>query len=490
MTLERNNEFLHSLLKELINLPQETEWVEFKENNADPESIGRYISALSNSAALKGKSHGYMVWGISDVGHNIVGTSFDPSKHKIGNEELTNWLLQRLSPRVYFCFYELSLDNNKQIIFLEINSAAHIPIQFSGSEYIRIGTYLKPLKDFPEVAKTLWRTLDQTPFELQPAAENIAEEDVLQLLDYPTFFDLINLPLPDNRVGILNRLEEERLVEVSKIRGKWTITNLGAVLFAKRLKSFRHLERRAVRVILYKDNSRIETIKEIEMTKGYANGFHELMGNINSLLPSNEVIGSVLRKNVTMYPEIAVRELVANAIIHQDLSITGTSPMVEIFSNRLEITNPGVPLVDVVRFLDIPPRSRNELIAALMRRMGFSEERGSGIDKVVQQTEFYQLPAPEFTVVGNHTRATLFAHKIFNEMNTEERVRASYLHCCLKYVNSTPMNNASLRARFNIKEGNSAIVSRVIKQTINAGFIRAYDLKANRTALRYIPFWA
>ncbi|MCC2626080.1 MAG: transcriptional regulator [Burkholderiales bacterium] len=214
------------------------------------------------------------------------------------------------------------------------------------------------------------------------------------------------------------------------------------------------------------------------------------MGNINSLLPSNEVIGSVLRKTVTMYPEIAVRELVANAIIHQDLSITGTSPMIEIFSNRLEITNPGVPLVDVIRFLDIPPRSRNESIAALMRRMGFSEERGSGIDKVVLQTELFQLPAPEFVIIGDHTRATLFSHKNFNEMNTEERIKACYMHCCLKYVSSMPMNNASLRARFNLGEENSASTSRVISQTIKSGLIRVYDANANRKSLRYIPFWA
>lgn len=312
----------------------------------------------------------------------------------------------------------------------------------------------------------------------------------MQLLDYPTFFDLINLPLPDNRLGILNRLEEERLVLSTKTRSKWTITNLGAILFAKKLKSFRHLERKTVRAILYKNNARIDTIKEIETTKGYANGFHELISNINSLLPSNEVIGSVFRKTVTMYPEIAVRELVANAIIHQDLSETGTSPMVEIFSNRLEITNPGVPIIDVIRFLDTPPKSRNELIAAFMRRVGLCEERGSGIDKVVLQTEIYQLPAPEFTVIGNHTRVTLFAHKEFNEMNTEERVRACYLHCCLKYVTREPMNNTSLRTRFNLGEENSASISRVISQTTKNGLIKVYDVNANRKSLRYIPFWA
>lgn len=490
MTLLRSDEFLHGLLKELVNLPQETEWVEFKENKADMEDIGQYISALANSAALTGKSHGYVVWGVTDATHEIVGTSFNPFTTKMGNEELINWLLQRLSPRLYFCFYELALDSTRNIVILEINSAEHTPVKFMGNEYIRIGTYKKALKDFPEIAKILWRTLDKTPFELQPAAENVTEEDVLQLLDYPTFFDMIKLPLPENRVGIINRLSEERLINPSIVKNKWTITNLGAILFAKKLKSFQHLENKTVRVILYKNNSRIETIQEIEHFKGYACEFSKIIDSIDSFIPSHEVIGKALRTTVRMYPELAIRELVVNALIHQDFTISGTSPMIEIFTDRLEITSPGAPIVDIIRFLDIPPRSRNEYIASFMRRIGICEIRGTGIDKVVSQTEFYQLPAPEFAVVGDHTKVTLFGHKDFNNMSMEEKIRACYLHCCLKYVNHEPMNNASLRERLNIKEQNSAIISRVIKQTIEKEYIRLYDAKANRKSWHYIPFWA
>ena len=489
MTLERTNEYLISLLHELIKLPQETEWLEFKTNKAQPTDIGEYISALSNSAALKGKSHGYMIWGVDNDKHEIVGTTFDPFAEKIGNEELINWLIQRLSPRIYFCFYSVNYDG-KPVIILEINSASNTPVKFTHTEFIRIGSYKKPLHDHPEVAKTLWRILDQTPFELQPAAELVTEDEILQLLDYPAFFDLINLSLPENRNGIISRLADERLILATAITGKWTITNLGAILFAKKLKQFRHLERKSVRVILYQGNSRLETIKEFELNKGYASGFAGLIEFINSQLPHNEVIGMALRKNVLMYPELAVRELVANAIIHQDLTITGAAPMIEIFANRLEITNPGAPIVDVIRFLDTPPCSRNELMAAFMRRIGICEERGSGIDKVVSQTELYQLPAPLFTAIDDNTKAVLFSHKTYNEMETHERAMACYLHCCLKYVNHEPMNNASLRERFGIKDGNSAIVSRIIKQAIDDGLIRLHDPLANRKSWRYVPFWA
>ena len=272
--------------------------------------------------------------------------------------------------------------------------------------------------------------------------------------------------------------------------GRWQITNLGAILFARKLHSFPHLTRKAVRLVLYRSNSRVETIRELDGNKGYAIGFENLIDYLKTLLPANEEIGKAFRKEVAMYPDLAIRELIANALIHQDFSMTGTGPMIELFESRLEITNPGIPLVDTERFLDSPPQSRNEALASFMRRINICEERGSGIDKVVFQTEFYQLPAPIFEVTGGHTRAVLFAHKSFAEMDKEERIRACYLHCCLRYVNREHMNNASLRERLGIDVKNSAMVSRVIKDTVGANLIRPHDPDAGTKAMRYVPGWA
>ena len=158
---------------------------------------------------------------------------------------------------------------------------------------------------------------------------------------------------------------------------------------AKNLGDFPRLKRKAIRIIQYVGTGRIETLREYEDTKGYAAGFDELIGYIDAQLPANEVIGQALRKTVRAFPELAVRELVANALIHQDFFATGTGPMVEIFEGRIEITNPGEPLVDTQRFLDSPPTSRNEVLASLMRRFQICEERGSGIDKVAIEVERY-----------------------------------------------------------------------------------------------------
>jgi ATP-dependent DNA helicase RecG len=272
--------------------------------------------------------------------------------------------------------------------------------------------------------------------------------------------------------------------------GRWNITNLGAILLAKKLADFRSLRRKAVRVIVYKGNSRIETLREQEGTKGYASGFEGLIDYINTLLPSNEVIGMALRTTVPMYPDLAIRELVANALIHQDFFITGAGPMIEIFADRMEISNPGEPLVDTKRFLDTPPRSRNEALASFMRRIGVCEERGSGVDKVVSQTEFYQLPAPDFEATGENTRAVLFAHRLLTKMDKTDRIRSCYLHACLRYVTRNHMTNTSLRERFGIEPHNSSTASRIIKETLEAKLIQPYDESASKKFMKYVPFWA
>jgi len=185
-----------------------------------------------------------------------------------------------------------------------------------------------------------------------------------------------------------------------------------------------------------------------------------------------------------------VRELVANAIIHQDFFVSGAGPLIEIFDDRMEITNPGEPLIETARFLDTPPRSRNDTLASFMRRIGVCEERGSGIDKVVFETEFYQLPAPVFEVPGKNTRAILFAHRAFKDMSKEDRVHACYLHSCLKYVKRDNMTNSSLRKRFAIEAKNSSMVSRIIRDAMDCNRIKPFDQSASRKLMSYVPYWA
>ena len=488
MTTGRDHDYLAGLVRELCQLPHETEWVEFKVGNRDPQAIGEYISALANATALHGKTCGYLIWGIEDRTHAIVGTRFLPSTMKKGNEPLETWLLRMLSPRIEFRFHEVTIDEMR-VVLLEIDRASRHPVAFGGIEFIRVGSSKKKLKEYPEKERALWRLFDRVSFEDGVAAERIRGEEILLKLDYPTYFDLLEVPLPDGRAAILDALQRDRLIAPCEAGG-FNITHLGALLFARNLGDFPPLKRKAMRVIQYRGTGRTETLKEQESVRGYASGFEGLIGSINGMLPANEVIGPALRQTIPMFPELAVRELVANALIHQDLLVTGAGPMVEIFDDRLEITNPGEPLVDTQRFLDSPPTSRNEALASLMRRFRICEERGSGIDKVVAQVEYYQLPAPLFEMPPNFTRVVLFSHKALSNMDKADRLRACYLHACLKYVTRSFLTNASLRERFGIEERNKATVSRYIREAVEAGMIKPFDEDAARRLMKYVPFWA
>lgn len=487
MSIIRTVDYYLTLLNELRKYPNETEWIEFKHNRAVAEEIGEYISALSNGAALHGKNSGYMVWGIHDASHEIVGTTFEPHTLKIGEEELENWLLRLLDPKIEFYFHAIETEKSR-VVVLEVSSAFRHPVQFKGVEYIRVGSYKKKLKEHPEKERKLWRIFDNVPFEKQIAAEQLEESGLLKLLDYPSYFELLDIPLPEGREGIIHALEADELI-IRDDSGKWNISNLGAILFAKDLRDFKGLKRKAIRVVQYESSNKIKTVREYMETKGYANGFENVISFINSILPTNEIIEQSLRKTVPMYPELSIRELVANALIHQDFFQSGTGPMVEIFSNRMEVSNPGLPLVPTDRFLDSPPKSRNEDVASLMRRIGVCEERGSGIDKVVYETEFYQLPAPIFTTAVEHTIAILFAHKELKEMDKEDRVRACYLHACLRYVEHDFMSNTTLRKRFGIAEKNRSMVSKIINDTLEGKKIVIYDESVGSRARKYIPWW-
>ncbi|SIR62200.1 Putative ATP-dependent DNA helicase recG C-terminal [Bosea sp. TND4EK4] len=125
-----------------------------------------------------------------------------------------------------------------------------------------------------------------------------------------------------------------------------------------------------------------------------------------------------------------------------------------------------------------------------MRRVGICEERGTGVDKVVFETEFHQLPAPIWEKQEGAFRVTLFAPKALRDMDKHEKVHACYLHACLRYVNREPVTNTSLRERFRVEPGNAAIVSRIIRDAIEAGRIKPVEEGQAKKAARYLPWWA
>lgn len=479
---------LNKLVARLVALPKESEIVEFKQNFHSKEEIGKSISALSNSACILKQPFAYLVFGIEDGTRRVVGTDFRSKEKMVGNEELEVWLLNRLNPRIDVqCFDFVYSEANVHVALYKIPATDNIPVKFLNEAYIRINSSTRKLINYPEKEKQIWKNEQIDKFLLRPAMKNLSTVDIAKYLSTESYFDFLKIPYPTTLEGVISRFKEERFV--GEYQGSFFITNLGALLFAKNLNDFGVLSRKAIRVIKYKGLNKIETERDQIGAKGYALGFSGLVEWINGQLPANEEIGKALRQEVRMFPEIAIRELVANSIIHQDFAIKGF-PTVEIYSDRIEISNPGCPVINAERFID-EYSSRNEELADIMRRMGFCEEKGSGLDKTIFSIELYQLPAVKIFVQENRTIVTIYSYKSLNNMNVEEKSRACYQHACLKYVSNDKMTNQTLRERFGIAEHNSSVASRIIKGALETGLIKEEEPEnRSRKYKKYIPFWA
>ncbi|MDO4921826.1 MAG: ATP-binding protein [Phascolarctobacterium sp.] len=482
-------ENLELLVKELCKHTEELPWLEFKYNNYTPDTIGEDISALANAAALEERNYAYFLWGVEDSTHKIIGTDYNLQNLKKGNQELENWLRGILSANADFEYHAVPVDG-VIVGILIIHCAINNPVTFKKVEYIRVGSYTKKLIDYPALQARLWNRLHNRNFEEMTARQDMNLIDALALVNYNTYFDLMNLVQPDSREQIAHYLIEEDCI-IRNDSGLYDITNMGAVLLAKNLSDFSRIVRKAIRVVQYEGTNRLNMLKEEIFKNGYACDFENLLKYIESLTPTREIINeNGLREKKVSYPNLAIREAVANALIHQDFSISGTGPTVEIFANRIEIINSGVPLVDIRRIVDNPPKSRNEKLASLMRRLKICEELGTGWDKIVTACELAQLPAPKIELYEESTKVTLYAAVNFSSLSLEDKLWAAYLHACIMHIQGEQLTNSSLRKRFGLPVTSAGSISRLIKEAVKRNIIKPLDPSTSNKYMRYVPVWA
>lgn len=379
------------------------------------------------------------------------------------------------------------LHEGRRVLVFEVPSRlAGCPVDVDGAYLMRSGESLVPMS-----VDRLRAILAETEPDWmdQPATDPLSASEVVALLDTQGVFDLLGEPYPSDQAAVLSRLASNRIVVASS--GRWRITNLGALAAAKRLSAVSSgLGRKAPRFVVYDGVSKASTRTEHTIDRGLAVGFQQVVDLVHAAAPRNRVIEQAIRTEVQMFPQQALRELVANALIHQDFTVTGARVMIELFSDRVQITNPGVPPISLERFID-EYRSRNESFADLLRRMGICEEKGSGIDKVIDAVEVYQLPPPDFLSDDLRTIAILYSHRDFAEMGRSDRVRACYQHCCLMWVTNKRMTNESLRGRFGLTVKQSTTASAIIAATREAGLIDLEPTESTSTRYaQYRPFWA
>ncbi len=480
------------LIYSLTGYPAETEWIEFKEGNGDPQQIGKDISALANSAALLERPRAYKVWGVRDTDRALVGTRFNfRTKKGKGNQDLSIWLKTQLSPNADYEFTDFD-DAGRHFVALEVRPASSHPVTFNGAAFIRVGSSTTALARGSARERELWIRLQNDDFETRDAMSDLTTSDLVGLLEINDYFDLLDLRRPSTIDTALIPLSEQHLIR-REDNGRFAVTNLGAILLARRLSDFPSLLKRPVRVVRFAGDASFEILDDKSFDFGYARAIPTAEEFILSRLPAREVSEGAFRKVAHRYPRRAIRELLANAVIHQDLTNTHAGPRVDVFDSRIVFSNPGASLVPVPRMLNAQPRTRNVRLVRLLRQMDLCEEGGTGWDIIVDACERAHLRSPRTTseeALG--TTVTIFSHADYSKMSKTERHDAVYWHACLKFAQGESMSNQTLRDRFRLtpEQKNVVAISRLIRECCTDGIIKEEDPNVGPKSRRYVPAWA
>ncbi|WP_165047205.1 MULTISPECIES: RNA-binding domain-containing protein [unclassified Adlercreutzia] len=359
---------LAALVSELRSYSFEKEWFEFKENWLQPAQLGEYVSAISNSAAMLGRKHGYFVWGVSDEeGHELVGTSFDPDC-EVNQEPLKHFLARQLEPSADFDFFEGDV-GGKRVVVLRIGCARIAPTAFNGSRFIRIGSSKENLRRYPQREAALFGvlahgvpTVENTPSERQ----NLSFSQLLVYyaakgvkLNPETFETNLGLRMNDGRYNLLAQLlsdDSGMPIRVAIFTGKDKTSNMYSI------REFGH------QCLFY-------SLDEILR-----------YGDVVNVMQADERDRVVERKDIPLFDEEAFREALVNAFVH-NAWVDGNEPMVTVFSDRIEILSRGT----------LPPRQTmrgffagesvpvNRKLSEIFLQLHISEKTGRGVPRIVER---------------------------------------------------------------------------------------------------------
>ena len=482
-----NIEDSDALIESLRALPSETGWVEFKVNQFEPDNVGKYVSSLSNSAIIAEKDHAYLVFGVENETHAVVGTTVNLDRRKVGSEPYLLWLNKYLDPHIRVQHHRFEY-GDKQVEILSIQPPYERPVRFKGRAYIRVEAAQQELSNHPEIERAIWAITSRFTFETTVTEANVPLRRVIDGYDYGKLLELLGKKIVSIS-GAADQLERLDLL-TRNLQRRFDIRALMGMTCAKDMNTISLLENRGVRVTTFAGKDKLERVSDIEGQRGYAVAFETLMKHIMERIPHSDVMKHGIRTTEYKIPEITIREFVANAIIHQDFTKQGERPVVEIYSDKIRISNPGTPLIPTDRFIDTPSKSRNPKFANLMRTAGLCEQLGSGVDRALRAIEDAMLPPPLIQDVEGSTVVTVFMRKPFAALTPDDRIRACYQHACIQHEVGEYMSNGSLRVRFGLGDKQYPQVSEVISNAIAAGRIRPQQEGQPNRLARYVPYWA
>ncbi len=407
---------LKALLDELRALPQETEWAEFKVNYSEPQEIGEYISALSNGACLHNQQFGYLVFGIEDETHVAKGTNYKPKQAKIGNEELENWLIRLLDPRIDFRIYEFNYDSLPIVIF-EIDAARNRPVKFRGMAYIRIGSYKKKLKDYPEKEGKIWGKKTEEDWsakvcqkasieDLSPEAIRKAKEEYRQKHAH--------------LAQELDTWDDITFLNKARLAVQGQITNTAIMLLGK--EESVHFLSPAVAEICWilKDEHGVER-DYTHYGPPFILNIERAFSKIRNITIRHMPDGTLFPIEITQYDPWVIREALHNCVAHQDYELKGRINIVET-PEGLIITNVGTFIpgsIDQVIREDAPSEIyRNPLLARAMVSLNMIDTIGSGIKRMFLTQKKRFFPMPDFDLSTPERVIVRISGKILDEKYT------------------------------------------------------------------------
>lgn len=390
---------LQTKLTELRGLPQESEWVEFKSSWDIKEDIGEYISALSNSAALLGKPFGYIVWGVADGSHEVIGTTFLPRQAKgKGNEDLELWLGIHLTPRIDFRIHEFEAEG-KPVVLFEIPAAKGIPVSFQGERFIRVGSHKKKLREYPEKEITLFKVL--AAGNVDWSAEVIETATIGHLdPDAIAFARTQYAAKHPKQAGDMAGWDDAKFLDKAKVCIGGKITRTALILLGKEEHSQLLAPAQPRLTWVLKDADGIEQDYEhFDIPLIFAG--QRLLAKIRNLTVRHLPSGTLFPHEVSQYDPWVIRETLHNCIAHQDYPAGGRVTVVE-KPDSLLFTNLGSFIPGTVEEMierETPPEVyRNPFLAQAMVNLNMIDTIGSGIRRMFTTQKKRSFPMPDFTL--------------------------------------------------------------------------------------------
>ncbi|MCD8120471.1 MAG: putative DNA binding domain-containing protein [Lachnospiraceae bacterium] len=351
---------------ELLSYVSEKEWFEFKENWYHADELGQYISALSNSAAIVGKSYAYFVWGVNDKSHEIVGTTFNFDQD-VNHEPLKHYLARQLKPDINFMFEEVTMEG-KRVVLLTIPAAKTVPTSYAWERYIRIGSSKENIKKYPERESWLFYVLGHGV----PTIENTpAEYQDLTFDKLLIYYYTKNLKLnPDTfKKNLSLYTEDGRYNMMAQLLSDDSHMNIRIALFAGKTK--------ADRLIAVREFGNQCLLYSLDDVLRY--------GDILNIMQADERDRIVERKEVPLFDNDAFREAVINAFAHNKW-VSGLEPMISVFSDRIEILSRGslAPEQTMEGFFAGESVPVNRKLSEILLQLHISEKTGRGVPKIIQ----------------------------------------------------------------------------------------------------------